>query len=136
MSLAGKKVLTFAGRSHHVQRLDGIMQALTSAGAEALYFTADNAVQIDPNSLHLIQSGKKFLDALDYYPSGASGSVAAWASHILGTIKGDWQASIQTYVDPFWMAFSVHEFCECLLSFDQMFEKEKPDLVMILLATV
>ena len=132
MSLVGRKIFTFAGRVHHVQRLDGIMQALEAAGANCAYITSDNYLNLDPNTVHLIQANKKFLHALDYLPSGSSGSVIAWASQIMKSIEGEHRSDVRTYVEPFILASSVHEFCETLLAFDQMFEREKPDLVLIL----
>lgn len=132
MPLEKSRIITFAGRFHHVQRLDGIMQALGRAGANAVYLTADNYLNIDPNTVHLIQSGKSFIHCLDYLPSGSSGNVLSWASQILSGVSGEWKSDVRSYVDPFYFSSSAYEFCETLLAFDQVLEREKPNLVMIL----
>ena len=132
MTLEDKKIYFYAGRSHHVQRLDGIVQSLAAAGADCIWLTSDNYLNFDPNSMHLIQSGKKFVHGLEYFPSGVSGNVVAAASQVLSEIKGEWAGDIRSYVDPFYLVSSVHEFCETLLCFDQFLQREKPDLVSVL----
>src|SRR3990167_5585558 len=117
MTLAGKKIITFCGRVHHAQRLDGIMQAIERDGGTALWIVADNSINIDISSVYLIQNGKKFIHALDYFPSGFSGNLAGWASHLLSTINGE--NDIRSFVDPFWLSHSVYEACEYLLCFNQ-----------------
>jgi hypothetical protein len=132
MTLSGRKIVAFAGREHHVQRLDGIMQALTTAGANAFYVCSDNSIQIDIPAVTLVQAGKPFVHAMSYFPSGQSGNVMGQTAEVLGSIGGEWQQNIQSYVDPFWLAHSVHEACEYLLCFGNLLDKEKPDLVMVL----
>lgn len=116
------KIFIFAGRVHHVERLNAIAELLRLKGHTVTYITADNYLNIDPNTSHLIRSNVPFTHILNYLSANNSNGIASDALSKLGEIAD--------CVDPFYLSGSVREAAECLIGFEHFLIQEKPDLVL------
>lgn len=129
-----KKIAAFCGREHHYKRLVGIKNALTASGCETVWISGDNAVNIDPHISILIQNNEPFKHVLDYLGPNSmavvNNIVADGMSHLNNDAEFD--ADLFSFVDSFWIAYSVREFSEFQVSFNLFLEKEKPDAVLFL----
>ena len=108
---------------HHVERLRLIVNALQSRGHSVEYLTADNYLNIDPNSAHLVKSGLAFKHISAYLPPN---DLAREMTEKLLNSVGE----IENYVDPYHLSGSVPEACEAVTGFHGYLLKEKPDLVL------
>lgn len=129
-----KKIAVFCGREHHYKRLVGIKNALTASGCETFFFSGDNAINVDPHISILIQNSEPFKHVLDYLGPNSMAVfnkiVADGMSHLNNDTEFD--ADLFSFVEPFWIVYSIREFAEFQVSFNLFLEQEKPDAVLFL----
>lgn len=127
------KVFAFAGRSHHLTRLSGIINLLESRGVETSIITADNAINIDPPSAYLTRLGVPFKHMLDYYSPDSTAGVSKMVQQALRQFGNPALADdLFSFAEPYWIVYSLREACENLVGFNKLLEQEKPDKVLTL----
>ena len=127
------RVLCFAGRSHHRERLSPVVNALRARGVECPYICTDNAIQLDPSSEYLIPAGEPFIDTLSVLESSNIQQVTEMTHLMLNSIYSqvvELAEDITTFIPPFWISYSVREFCELLVAVRKIYLKYKPDVVI------
>ena len=131
------KAITFVGRHHHTQKLWSIIDALNHKGHTALLLTADNSINLDANTEHLIGDGLPFIHVLDYLTPEDYKQIDLLTQQTLETIRRNGQeASLsedaQVAIEPFWWVHSAREACQSIVGFRNVIKQEKPDIVMAL----
>lgn len=127
------KIIYFCGRVHHLQRLRSVVNEMESRGVETVAICAENAIGIDLPAAQLTKLGVPFKHMLDYYSPDATAGVSKMVHDALAQFGNpELDADLLSFCDPFWIAYSLREFSECLVGFDKLLEQEKPDCVLLL----
>ena len=135
MMLEGKKIISFAGRIHHWQKLSPLVEGLRQQGANIAYLCTDNATNNDPTTAYLFPAHEQFIHALNYLRQPSVQMVTEMTRSILSHIDQQVatpETDICNFVEPFWISYSIREACESMVSFANMLDTEKPSCVLIL----
>lgn len=117
------KARIFAGRVHHYLKLLPIYEALQQRGHDVGFIISDNAINIDPSSEFMVNSGAKYDHLYDYLTQEGVDEARELVGEVMESFG--WFK----HVPPFWMLFSMQEIGEVLAAADNYLEQEKPDMV-------
>ena len=128
MTYSNRTVIVFSGRQHHYERLSPVVNALRAKGVNVSYCISENAIQLDTSLEYLIPANEQFIHAQGYLAESDIPKVTEMAHWMLSQVGRD----TSNFVSPFWMAFTMREVAEVVVSFRNMLTSQKPECVLIL----
>lgn len=121
--------MIFSGRQHHYLKLLPLYEHFDSNGDDIKFIIANNAINIDPSTEYLVDSGRKFVHIYDYLDGTSDIDMRTFklSAQLFKVLNGN-----GTGISPFWIQFSLREAVICYRAFESMLAYEQPDAVIIL----